>query len=191
MAKINLIPWREELRKQKKRDFLNAITFAIMATMGIHTGVYFYIEGIKEYQVQRNKRIENEIAILDKRINEIKTIEDKKKKLLAKIDVIQKLQESRPEVVHLFDEIPKTTPDGIYLTSFIQKAKLLTFNGKTESNAPVSAFMRAIEASFWLTNPKINVIQSKEKTNSEQLSDFTLTALQSPKKKENTKRGKR
>ena len=192
MAKINLIPWRDELRKQKKRDFLNAIAFSIMATIGIHIGVYFYIEAIKEYQEHRNKRIQNEIAILDKRIAEIKAIEDKKKKLLAKIDVIQKLQESRPEIVHLFDEIPKTTPDGIFLTSFEQKAKLLTFKGKTESNAPVSGFMRAIEASLWLTNPKINVIQSKEKTNSEQLSDFTLTALQSQQKKQaNKKRHKR
>lgn len=189
MAKINLIPWREELRKQKKRDFLNAIALSIMATIGILMGVYFYIEGIKEYQQQRNKRLENEIAILDKRIDEIKSIEDKKKKLLAKIDVIQKLQESRPEIVHLFDEIPKTTPDGIFLTSFVQNSKLLTFKGKTESNAPVSAFMRAIEASSWLTNPKINVIQSKEKTNSEQLSDFTMTASQSPKKNENIKMG--
>jgi type IV pilus assembly protein PilN len=130
------------------------------------------------YYEKRNKRLQDEIALLDKKIAEIKTIEEKKNKLLAKINVIQKLQESRPEIVHLFDEIPKTAPEGIFLTKFVQQGINLTFEGKTESNARVSAFMRAIDASSWLKSPKINVIQSQEKTNSEQLSDFTLVAQQ-------------
>ncbi|MGZ8199677.1 MAG: PilN domain-containing protein [Methylosarcina sp.] len=178
MARINLLPWRDELRKQKKQDFIFSVALSVLATVGILIAVHMYIEGLKEYQEKRNKRLQDEIALLDKKIDEIKTIEEKKNKLLAKINVIQKLQESRPEIVHLFDEIPKTIPEGIFLTKFIQQGVNLTFEGKTESNARVSAFMRAIDSSPWLKTPKINVIQSQEKTNSEQLSDFTLIAQQ-------------
>lgn len=182
MAKINLLPWRDELRKKKKQDFINAIALSILATIGIIVTVHFYIEGIKAYQEQRNKRLEEEIAVLDKKIAEIKTIEEKKNKLLSKINVIQKLQESRPEIVHLFDEIPKTAPEGIFLTKFTQLGVTLKFEGKTQSNARVSAFMRAIDASQWLKTPKIEVIKSQGKTNSEQLSDFVMVAQQGKKK---------
>ncbi|MGR9088626.1 MAG: PilN domain-containing protein [Gammaproteobacteria bacterium] len=184
MARINLLPWRDELRKQKKQDFIFAIALSMLGTIGILIGVHFYIEGLKEYQEARNKKLQAEIVLLDKKIAEIKTIEEKKNKLLEKINVIQKLQESRPEIVHLFDEIPKTTPDGIFLTKFSQVGELLTFEGKTESNARVSAFMRAIDASQWLNSPKINVIQSRAKTNSSHSSDFTMIAKQGKKAEE-------
>jgi type IV pilus assembly protein PilN len=120
---------------------------------------------------------------LDKKIVDIKSIEEKKKKLLAKIDLIQKLQDSRPEIVHLFDEIPKATPDGIFLTKFSQSGSELIFEGKSQSNARVSAFMRAIDASPWLQKPRLTVIRSPDKpqtdkTDSEQLSNFTLQATQ-------------
>ena len=118
MAKINLLPWREELRKKKQKDFLNALVLSILAGFIILGLIHTYIEGLIAYQEQRNQILKNEIALLDKKIVEIKDIEDKKSKLLVKIDLIQKLQESRPEIVHLFDEIPKITPDGIFLTSF-------------------------------------------------------------------------
>ncbi len=118
-------------------------------------GVHLYINGLKEYQEQRNQILQNEIALLDKKIIDIRSIEEKKSKLLAKIDLIQKLQESRPEIVHLFDEIPKTTPDGVFLTKFTQTGADLIFEGKSQSNARISAFMRAIEASPWLQTPTL------------------------------------
>jgi type IV pilus assembly protein PilN len=183
MAKINLLPWREELRKQKQKDFLNAMALSVLAGFIILGLVHSYIEGLKAHQEQRNQMLQNEIALLDKKIVEIKDIEEKKRKLLAKIDLIQKLQESRPEIVHLFDEIPKTTPDGVFLTKFTQTGLELIFDGKSQSNARISAFMRAIEASPWLQSPTLNVIQSPDKlapdkTDFEQLSDFTLHAKQ-------------
>lgn len=141
MTKINLLPWREELRRQKKQDFITAIGLSVLATIAILGMVHFYIEGLKDYQERRNKMLQDEIALLDKKIKEIKDIEEKKHKLLAKIDVIQKLQESRPEIVHLFDEVARTTPEGVFLTKFTQAASSLTFNGKSQSNARVSAFM--------------------------------------------------
>jgi len=183
MAKINLLPWREELRKQKQKDFLNAIVLSILVGFIILGLIHTYIEGLKAYQEQRNQILQNEIALLDKKIIDIKDVEEKKSKLLAKIDLIQKLQESRPEIVHLFDEISKTTPDGVYLTKFTQTGSELIFEGKSQSNARISAFMRAIEASPWLQAPTLKVIQSPskespDKTDTEQLSDFMLRARQ-------------
>ncbi|MFI3184927.1 MAG: PilN domain-containing protein [Methylococcaceae bacterium] len=178
MAKINLLPWREELRAQKKQDFINAIALAVLFTILIFSGVHLYVEGLKGYQEQRNKIIQDEIALLDIKISQIKTIEEQKAKLLTKIDLIQKLQESRPEIVHLFDELPRVTPDGVYLSKFTQVGGDLTFEGKSQSNARVSAFMRAIEASPWFKVPTLDVIQSANKVNPEQLSDFTMHTKQ-------------
>ncbi len=178
MAKINLLPWREELRAQKKQDFITAIGVAVLFTAVIFAGVHMYIDGLKAYQEQRNKIIQDEIAVLDIKIAKIKTIEEQKSKLLTKIELIQKLQESRPQIVHLFDELPRVTPDGVFLTKFTQMGEALTFEGKSQSNARVSAFMRAIEASVWLKIPKLDVIQTGSKVNSEQLSDFIMHANQ-------------
>jgi type IV pilus assembly protein PilN len=175
MAKINLLPWREELRKKKQQDFLAAIGAGVLVTILILTLVYMYIEGMKEYQTRRNKILKDEIAILDKRIEEIKDIEEKKNRLLTKIEVIQKLQESRPEIVHLFDELAKTTPEGVYLTKFAQLGQTLTVDGKAESNARVSAFMRAIDNSPWLNSSKLGVIKGQGKNNGE-MNDFSMTA---------------
>ena len=189
MAKINLLPWREELRKQKQKDFLDAMMLSALLGFLILVLIHFYINRLQAYQGQRNQILQNEIALLDKKIVDIKTIEEQKEKLLSKIDLIQKLQESRPEIVHLFEEIPKATPDGVFLTKFTQIGSELTFEGKSQSNARVSAFMRAIEASPWLQKPTLMVIQSPDKPSpnkedAEQLSDFKLHAQQGRKSAE-------
>ena len=188
MARINLLPWREDLRKQQQ-DFLMGIGLVVIVTLLILGGVHMYIQGLQDYQRMRNQMLQSEITVLNKKIKEIKDIEQKKNKLLTKIEVIQQLQESRPQIVHLFDELPRTTPEGVYLTKFNQAGNNLTFNGKAQSNARVSAYMRAIEMSPWLMAPRLNVIKSKEKTASTQLSDFTLLAQQGV-KKANDKAGK-
>lgn len=180
MARINLLPWREELRKKKQQDFISGIGAGVLVTALILVFAYMYIEGMKEYQTQRNNLLQSEIAILDKRIQEIKDIEDKKNKLLTKIEVIQKLQESRPEVVHLFEELAKTTPEGIYLTKFTQVGQLLTLDGKAESNARVSAYMRAIDGSAWLNSSVLTVIKGEGKKNGE-YNEFSMTAKQGKK----------
>jgi type IV pilus assembly protein PilN len=178
MAKINLLPWREELRQQKQQEFLTGVGLAVLLTAAIMGAVHVYIEGLKEYQTSRNKMLQGEISVLDKKIEEIRDIETQKNKLLTKIEVIQDLQESRPKIVHLFDELPKSTPEGVYLTKFKQSGESLTMTGMAQSNARVSAYMRAIEASPWLVNPKLNVIQAKGKSNSIHMNDFTMLAQQ-------------
>jgi len=189
MARINLLPWREQRRKQQQQDFLMAIGLAVALTCTVLFAVYMHIEGEKEYQQQRNQRLQNEINVLNRKIKEIRDIEARKDKLLTKIELIQKLQESRPEVVHLFDELPKITPDGVYLTKFEQKGNKLFFAGKAQSNARVSAFMRAIEHSPWMHTPKLNVIKGQG-TKAESSNDFTMTAIQGKKQNEQHEGGK-
>jgi type IV pilus assembly protein PilN len=174
MARINLLPWREELRKQKKKDFLMAMGLLVILTLLVFVFVHIHIQGLQEYQEQRNRMLSDEIARLDIKLGEIKNIEETKNKLLAKIDLIQKLQESRPEAVHLMDEIPRNTPDGVFLTKFTQAITSLTFEGKSQSNARVSAFMRAIDASQWLQAPVLEEIKAED-TKSTQ-SNFRLKA---------------
>jgi len=187
MTKINLLPWRESLRKKKQKDFVNAVV--LVALIGILSVVlaHSYIEQLKIYQNQRNQLLQNEITLLDKKIVEIKDIEAKKKQLQTKIKLIEQLQESRHEAVHLLDEISKIMPEGVFLTKLTQSGHELTFEGKSESNAQISAFMRAIEASLWLQKPTLLVIKLPDKTSNnkigtESLSDFNLHALQGKQK---------
>lgn len=177
MARINLLPWREELRKKQQQDFIAGIGAGVLFAGLVLVIVYMQIESMKEYQSRRNLMLQNEIAILDKRIQEIKDIEVKKNKLLTKIEVIQKLQESRPEVVHIFDELAKITPEGIFLDKFSQSGSTLTLVGKAESNARVSAYMRAIDNSPWLNSSVLSVIKGEGKRNGV-MNDFTMTAKQ-------------
>jgi type IV pilus assembly protein PilN len=178
MAKINLLPWREALRQQKKQDFVAAIGAGVSVSLLLFGLVYLHIEGLKAYQEQRNSILDVQIKLVNQKIKEIKDIEEKKNKLLTKIEVIQTLQESRPQIVHLFDELPKSTPDGIFLSKFKQTANNLAFSGKAQSNARVSAYMRGIEASPWLEAPVLEVIKGDGKTTSGSLNDFSMRAKQ-------------
>lgn len=182
MATINLLPWRQELRAQQQQDFVAAIGAGVAVTCILFALVYFHIEGIKDYQQMRNQLIKNEIRVVDKRIKEIKDIEGKKNQLLTKIDVIHELQKSRPQVVHLFDELPKSTPEGIFLTSFKQSGKALALSGKAQSNARVSAYMRGIDRSEWLESPVLQVIKGQGRMKSGSLNDFSMSAKQWDKK---------
>ncbi len=183
MTRINLLPWRENLRKKRQRDFGMGALLAVIITAGLCGGIHFYIQDMIDHQNKRNRFLEKEIAAMEEKIKEIKDLEKTKENLLARMEVIQQLQTSRPQVVHLFDEMVNTIPDGIYLTSVQQKGGSLSLEGKAQSNARVSAYMRNIENAPWVTKPDLSVITSKEQDGG--LSDFTLTANQtSPKKKE-------
>lgn len=192
MAKINLLPWREEYRKKQQHDFVMSLVAAVAVTCFLFFLVYMQIEGMKEYQQRRNQLIKTEIQVVDKRIKEIKDIESKKTQLMTKIEVIQKLQESRPEIVHLFDELAKITPEGIFLTKFKQQGKNLVLTGKAQSNARVSAYMRGVESSSWLEKPVLQVIKIKgqnksSKSLTEQLNDFSMLAKQGKKSQKDEK----
>jgi type IV pilus assembly protein PilN len=151
----------------------------VLLTLGVLVLAHLQISAMTHYQQLRNKKLENQIVLLNRKIKDIKEIENKKGQLLAKIELIQTLQESRPQIVHLFDELAKTAPDGVFLNRFVQTNKRLIIDGKAKSNARVSAYMRAIEASPWLKDPKLNVIRNNEGDNkTNRLNDFVLFAQQ-------------
>jgi len=161
MARINLLPWREEFRKEKQTDFLILLGAGVVASILIMLAVHFTIDGLTTQQENRNRFLQNETAVLDKKIKEIKELEKTKSKLLARMEVIQRLQSSRPEIVHMFDQLAKTVPEGVYLTRFNQSGNRLSIEGSAQSNTRVSAYMRSLEASPWLKGADLNVIRSR------------------------------
>lgn len=177
MARINLLPWRESLRKKRQRDFGVAIAVALITVAAAAAGTHFFIEEMIQHQNKRNALLNNEISAMDRKIKSIQALEKTKAKLLARMDVIQQLQGSRPQVVHLFDEVVKTIPDGTYLKRLTQKGAEITLSGDAQSNARVSSYMRNIESSKWLDKPNLQVITNKNEKN-EGLSNFTLVAQQ-------------
>ncbi len=177
MAKINLLPWREELRKEQTRQFATLLGLSALMTGAVILLVHFNIAGMIDHQKTRNGILQTEIDQLDIALKEIKDLEDTKAQLLSRMEVIQSLQRQRPQIVHLFDEIVRTVPEGIYLTGIKQRGKELTINGVAESNGRVSAYMRNIDASDWMSTPKLTVIETKKGTL--RSSDFVLTTSQS------------
>lgn len=177
MAHINLLPWREALRKEKQQEFLTVAVFAALVTGVLFFFVHTHMDGLIEYQEARNQFLENEIKILDKRIEEIKELEATKKALLDRMKIIEELQIARPGIVHLFDEMVTTLPEGLYVTSVKQSGTNLAISGKAESNARVSAYMRNLDDSPWLTAPKLEIIET-ETGGSQRISNFRLTVQQ-------------
>ena len=168
MAHINLLPWREKLRKQRQREFGLLVLGALLITVGgmAYWG-FGYVQGMIDHQRDRNRFLENEIAKVDKEIREIRELESTRQKLIARMKVIEDLQVSRPQIVHLFDELVTVVPDGAYLTKMVQRERNLVLDGMAQSNARVSTYMRNIEASPWLNDPKLRIIENKEKDRSD------------------------
>lgn len=159
---INLLPWREELKEQQKREFLSMLGSAVIAASGMMLLIHVAIGRQITLQNEDNDFLKNEIKILDRQIEEIRAIDKEKKQLLAKMEVIQELQASRPEVVRLFDGIVRLIPPGLFLTSLSRTGERVQIDGKAESNTRVSTLMRNIEASKLLTDPILSLIQADD-----------------------------
>lgn len=160
MGQINLLPWREERRREKTAEFATLAGIIALFTIVIVSATRFHFGNIEDYHHSRNNYLQTQIDILNTKLQEIKDIETTKANLLARMNVIQELQRSRPEIVHLFEEIVTTIPEGVWLHDIKQSEKTLTIEGKAESNARVSAYMRNLEASAWLKNPTLEVIEA-------------------------------
>lgn len=189
MAQINLLPWREEQRKEQQRQFLTILGLSAVLMGLIVLAVHIQIAGMIGNQQSRNEYLSKEISKVEKQIKEINNLAKEKKRLLSRMEVIETLQRNRPEVVHLFDEIVKVMPEGTYLTSMKQGGKSLTLNGMAQSNARVSALMRNIDSSAWLSSPQLQVIQKDSKRGSGSTDDdersFVLKAMQVSQVEEN------
>jgi type IV pilus assembly protein PilN len=193
MAHINLLPWREELRKQRQKEFGVIVIIALLVMGGIVGAVHLQIQAMIQYQEARNTRLDQEIAALDQKIKEIKDLEKEKENLIARMRIVEQLQTSRPEVVHLFDELVNTVPEGIYLTRLEQKGRSITIDGYAQSNARVSSFMRALDGSEWLESPDLVRIQAVKRQGRDfggmRLSEFSLKVSQSQPRQEGAEEG--
>jgi type IV pilus assembly protein PilN len=161
MPRINLLPWRDEQRKERKVQFLIALGGATLTAMLLAFLGYLMFSSMIDGQQHRNDRLRMEIKNLDKQIEEINSLETAKQHFIARMEIIEKLQRSRPEIVHVFDEIVKTVPDGIYLTGIKQTEQKFKFDGEAQSATRVSAFMRNIDSSEWLTKPELQGIAAE------------------------------
>ncbi|HWW28900.1 MAG TPA: PilN domain-containing protein [Steroidobacteraceae bacterium] len=175
MPRINLLPWREQERKVRRREFLVALGGAAFAAVIFVIGGKLLYSSWIDSQTAKNSLLKKEIVKLDAQIADIQDLENRKQRLVARMEIIEKLQRKRPEIVHLFDELVKTVPEGIYLTQMRETGKKLEIKGVAQSSTRVSTFMRNIDASAWMDNPQLQVVEST-KDSPTGGSSFTLTS---------------
>ncbi|MEE7546328.1 PilN domain-containing protein [Xanthomonas sp. Kuri4-1] len=162
MARINLLPWRAERRKQREREFYAMLGFAALAGLLLSLLIWFYYDAQISGQNDRNAFLTAEIEKVKAQNKEIDDLDKKKDRLLARKRVIEELQANRSQMVHLFDSLVRTIPDGVVLTAVKQEGDILTLEGRSQSNARVSTYMRNLEGSGWMTNPDLSIIEAKE-----------------------------
>lgn len=175
MAKINLLPWREERRQQLKKEFLTTLVFVLlMGGIAVFLGNMFYQNKIAA-QESRNQYIQRHITELDKQIAEIKDLNERREELLTRMEVIQNLQGNRPVIVRLFDEVVRTLPDGVFYQSLELAKTSLSMKGIAESNNRISSLMRRTDNSDWLTSPNLTSVKGDKKFG-DQASEFSMSA---------------
>src|SRR5216683_385318 len=175
MPRINLLPWREQERKIRRREFMVAAGGAIFAAVIFVLGGKLLYSSWTDAQNEKNTLLKKEIVKLDAQIADIQDLENRRQRLLSRMEIIEKLQRKRPEIVHLFDELVKTVPEGIYLTQMKETGKRLEIKGVAQSSTRVSTFMRNIDSSAWMDNPQLQVVESA-KDSPTGGSSFTLTS---------------
>jgi type IV pilus assembly protein PilN len=161
MARINLLPWRVERRKLRKKEFLTMLGISAAAGVVLWFLINMYYNNQISGQNDRNAYLHDQITQVDTQITEIDELDKKKAKLLARKQVIEQLQANRSQMVHLFDSLVRTIPDGVILTSIKQEGDKLTLEGRSQSNARVSTYMRNLEGSGWMSKPDLSIIEAK------------------------------
>jgi type IV pilus assembly protein PilN len=160
MPRINLLPHREQERKRRRREFGVWAAGAVVAGALVAGGAKIVYSTWIAEQNAKNTLLKKEIVKLDAEIADIQDLENRKQRLVARMEIIEKLQRKRPEIVHQFDELVHTVPDGIYLTSIKQSGNKLELKGIAQSSTRVSTFMRNIDTSTWMDNPQLQVVET-------------------------------
>ena len=173
MIRVNLLPHREIRRKQQQQQFFITLGVVVAIGAGIWFAVHAYLEDQYDNQVSRNKYLQEEIAKLDKQIAEIQKLKDQTAALLARKRVVETLQGTRSEVVHLLDQLVRQLPDGVYLRSIKQAGTRVTITGLTQSQARVSTLMRNLEASAHLESPGLVEIKAGQ-VGSQRVNEFIM-----------------
>lgn len=177
MPRINLLPWRDAERKRKRQEFILSMGAALATAALVTLLGRWQMNSAIAHQQERNRILGDEIAQLDKQIQEILGLENQKRKLLARMEIIETLQRSRPEIVHIFDEVVRTLPEGVYLSFLKQSGTRIEMRGVAQSSTRVSAFMRNIDASEWLADPALRIVETKGRDTGRG-AEFTLFANQ-------------
>ncbi|MGO8857784.1 MAG: PilN domain-containing protein [Steroidobacteraceae bacterium] len=175
MPRINLLPWRELERKVRRREFMVAAGAAVFAAGVFVLGGKLVYSSWTDAQIEKNNLLKKEIVKLDAQIADIQDLENRKQRLVARMEIIERLQRKRPEIVHLFDELVRTVPEGVYLTQIKENGNKLEIHGVAQSSTRVSTFMRNIDGSMWMDNPQLQVVESAQNSPTGG-SSFTLTA---------------
>lgn len=169
MARINLLPWREDQRRERHRNFLVALGASAAGAIAVFFGVSFIYSQWIEGQNKRNAYLRTEIAKLDREIERIRQLEEMRERLIARKDVIERLQSSRSLMVHVFDQLVRTAPTGIRLLSVRQTGEELFIIGTSQSSARVSTYLRNLESSSWLHTPRLRIVEVPERNRDPEL----------------------
>ncbi|HEX7804409.1 MAG TPA: PilN domain-containing protein [Pseudoxanthomonas sp.] len=161
MARINLLPWRAERRANRQREFYGMLGLAAAGGLVLSFLIWFHYSQQISGQNTRNQFLQAEIQKVEGKIKEIEALDKQKDRLLARKKVIEQLQANRSQMVHLFDSLVRTIPDGVALANIKQEGEILTLEGRAQSNARVSNYMRNLEGSGWMTNPDLSIIEAK------------------------------
>ena len=178
MARINLLPWREQLREERKKEFLTILALVVLFAGALVFLADRYVNGQIENQNARNAFIKSEIAQLERRIKEIEQLQARRAQLLDRMKIIQDLQGKLPIIVRVFDELARTLPDGVYFTDVGMKGSAISIKGGAESNSRVSNLMRQLDASDWLTAPNLTAVKAVTSGALDQANVFELTVKQ-------------
>ncbi|HIQ51698.1 MAG TPA: pilus assembly protein PilN [Pseudomonas pachastrellae] len=178
MARINLLPWREQLREERKKEFLTILALVVLFAGALVFLGDRYINGRIDHQNERNAFLKKEITLLDARIKEIEELQTRRAQLLDRMKIIEDLQGKRPIIVRVFDELARTLPDGVYFSELAMKGAELSVKGGAESNSRVSNLMRQMDGSDWLTAPNLTAVKAVTSGALDQANVFELTVKQ-------------
>jgi type IV pilus assembly protein PilN len=181
MATINLLPWREKQREQDKKIFTSMLLSGVVAAAFIVFLIYSYANYLIDNQNERNQKLQKEINVLNEEIKEIKALKKVREGLISRMSIIQNLQSTRTLMVHLFDELIKVVPSGLYVYKLERKDDLVTLWGYSEANTNISILMRNIESDAWLQLPALTQIKKIEDSAKAANNDFSLSFLLKPK----------
>lgn len=174
MANINLLPWREERREELKKEFFTILIGTILLAIGLVFVWHQYVTSQIDNQRSRNAYLTQQISELNSQVSEIKELKEKREQLVDRMRIIQELQGKRPEIVHVFDDLVRTIPDGVFYTDIERNGSSLVIKGTAESNNRVSSLMRKLDASDWFSGPNLQGVKANPSFG-EQANDFVLT----------------
>lgn len=189
MAKINLLPWREDRRQELKKAFLVTTALVAVLSAGLVLLGDRFVNGQIDYQKSRNNHLTQNIRELDKKVAEIRELQKRRNQLIDRMRVIQELQGNRPIIVRILDQLVRTIPDGVFYSSLSTKNRNIAINGIAESNNRVSSLMRRLDGSDWLAGPNLDKVNAATQYG-DQATRFNLTVKVELPKPEDQQGGK-